>query len=107
MNLSKLRERTRALELTVEEEVLHFSYRPALVTGALIDDFLASVVSRDPRQNKNAAEIITKIVSDWDMTLSGKKVKLDPEVILAEVPDTILSEIIEKISGDRFPNPTP
>jgi len=102
MDIQALKSRTRQVTVEYEGERLNVEYRPAALTGALVDR--VTTAAGEHGQSAVIAEALSEVVAGWDATADGQPYPPTPENLLA-LPLRLLSEVFRVVVQDAAPPP--
>jgi len=102
MDLQALRARTRQVTIEYDGDRLVVEYRPAALTGALVDRVTSS--AQEQGQSGVIAAALADVVAAWDVTCGGQPYPPTRENLMA-LPLRLLSEVFRAVVQDATPPP--
>jgi hypothetical protein len=91
VDLKKIAEKTKALEIPVDDDVLHVQYRPNALT---VGDAMAGARTPD-----EIVDLVRRTIVQWDLTDGGVEVPITVEA-MKTVPFPFLASVVEAVSTD-------
>jgi len=102
-DLGKYREKTRPVEVQMDGDPLHVSYKPAAFTPNLRKE-----IEKLGEDDVDAlAKYLCPLLADWDATEGGKKVEISVEVLNGlgyQLLNAIFSAIVAAVNPAADPN---
>ena len=97
---TKMRQSVKTAQVTWEEDVVDFGYRPAMFTTELVEE-----VSKEAEENNlhGVAEMVEPILDWWDV-LDDEDKRLPTDLAtIKSMPLRFIMDIVEQIGGDMRP----
>lgn len=103
-NVKKLKDRTVPVTVTIDGEDVNMRVRLHAITPAQEREVYEAERSGDPKQVQLICEHFCRFIASWDLELEeGVPLPLEPEVIMEELPSTLLVGIFAQAKEAASP----